>query len=98
MSVYTLGIWTVRPGRGGDFEDGWRRMAERTRADHPDATAVLLRDQERPDTYISFGPWDSVEQIAAWRASPMFTESVAGLRQMLAGFEPHTMDPVVVVG
>jgi heme-degrading monooxygenase HmoA len=96
--VYTLGIWTVRPGRGADFEDGWRRLAERTRADHPDASAVLLRDRDRPDTYISFGPWESVEHVAAWRASPAFLESVADLRQVVAGFEPHTMDPVVVVG
>jgi heme-degrading monooxygenase HmoA len=98
VSVYTLGIWTVRPGSEDDFEVGWRRLAERTQADHPEATAVLLRDREHPGTYISFGPWDSLEQIAEWRGSPAFQESVTAIRELLENFEPHTMDPVVVVG
>jgi heme-degrading monooxygenase HmoA len=98
MSVYTLGIWTVRPGREDDFQAGWQELARRTREDFPDATAVLPRDREIPNRFISFGPWKSPEEVEAWRRSPAFTENVGRIRGLLEDFTPHTMDPVVVVG
>jgi heme-degrading monooxygenase HmoA len=97
MSVYTLGIWTVRHGHEDEFQAGWQELARRTREDFPEATALLLRDRESPNRFISIGPWKSLEQIATWRGSAAFTESVGVLRALADGFEPHTLDPVVVV-
>jgi heme-degrading monooxygenase HmoA len=97
MSVYTLGIWTVREGREQDFQAGWKELARRTREDFPQATAVLLRDREVPNRFISVGPWESLEQIGAWRASAAFTDTVGALRALLDDFSAHTMDPVVVL-
>jgi quinol monooxygenase YgiN len=97
MAVYTLGLWRVKPGCEERFVAAWRAMADRTKADFPDASAVLLRDREAPNLFVSSGPWESLDQVGQWRASPAFTEGVAAIRELLDGFEPHTMDPVVTV-
>jgi len=97
MAVYTLGVWTVRPGAEDDFLAAWRDMASNTAADFPSATAVLLRDRDRPNLFISYGPWQSLEEIESWRGSASFRDGVARIRTSLETFEPHTMDPVVTV-
>jgi len=92
VAVYTLGIWTVKNGREDDFVRAWQELADRTKSDFPNETATLLRDCDQPNLFISFGPWDSLEQIDAWRSSDTFNEGVAKLRELLDDFAPHTMD------
>jgi hypothetical protein len=46
MTVYTLGIWTVKPGREEDFVRAWQELADRTKSDFPDERATLLRDRD----------------------------------------------------
>ena len=98
MSVYTVGLWRVKPGDEAAFVEAWRAMATATAADVPAASAVLLRDRDTPQLFVSCGPWESLEQIEAWRASATFTTGVGAIRPHLESFEPHTMDPVVVIG
>lgn len=98
MAVYTVGVWNVKPGEEDAFVAAWRNMATATASDYPGASAVLLRDKETPNLFVSVGPWDSLAQIEAWRASATFTEGVGELRPHLESFEPHTMDPVVTIG
>lgn len=97
MTVWTLGLWRVKQGREDDFVAAWRAMADATKADQPDASAVLLRDRDNPGLFISTGPWDSPDQVAAWRSSAAFVEGVARIKDCLESFEPHTMDQVVEV-
>ena len=97
MAVYTLGVWTVRPGAEDDFVAAWRDMAAGTVTDFPAATAMLLRDRDRPNLFISYGPWQSLAEIESWRGSAVFRDGVARMRPTLENFEPHTMDPVVTV-
>jgi heme-degrading monooxygenase HmoA len=97
MAVYTLGVWTVRPGAEDEFVAAWRDMASNTVADFPSATAVLLRDRDQPNLFISHGPWQSLAEIESWRGSATFRDGVARIRASLERFEPHTMDPVVTV-
>ncbi len=98
MTVYTLGVWTVKVGRESEFVEAWRDFAEKTAAEFPAPSAMLLRDLERPNVFISYGPWASLEDIATWRGSATFEQGVARIRDSLDGFEPHTMDPVVAIG
>ncbi|MGA9715844.1 MAG: antibiotic biosynthesis monooxygenase family protein [Aeromicrobium sp.] len=95
MAVYTLGIWRVKPGHEEDFVAAWKQLADGTRADLPQATATLLRDREDPSLFVSSGPWESVEQVNEWRSSPVFTGSLAVIREHIEDFEPHTMDLAV---
>ncbi len=92
MTVYTLGIWTVKAGREEDFVRAWRELADRTKSDFPDETATLLRDRDQANQFVSFGPWESLEQIEQWRDSNTFKQGVAKLRELLDEFSPRTMD------
>jgi heme-degrading monooxygenase HmoA len=98
MSVYTLGIWLVKPGREDDFVRAWQQLATRTQQDIPGVKGVLMRDRDVRNRFISTGPWESPEQVELWRASPAFTESYAAMREMLEHFEPHTLDEAVTIG
>jgi heme-degrading monooxygenase HmoA len=98
MSIYTLGVWTVKPGREDDFIEAWNAMAMATAADFPGASAMLLRDRDEPTKFISSGPWDSLDQIETWRGSDTFKNGVGKIRDLIDGFEPHTMDVAVAIG
>jgi quinol monooxygenase YgiN len=94
VQVYTVGIWTVRPGREDEFVSLWRELADWTLREFPDAAGTLLRDRERPNRFVSYGPWDSVETIERWRATPEWQDVVARMREVLDAFEPGTYDLV----
>ncbi|WP_427134868.1 antibiotic biosynthesis monooxygenase family protein [Pseudarthrobacter sp. S9] len=98
MSVYTLGIWLVHPGRENDFVQAWRDLARKTKEDFPNAHGVLMHDRDVPNRFISTGPWESLEQIEQWRASAGYQQGVQDIREMLEHFEPHTLDEAASIG
>lgn len=98
MSIYTLGIWTVKQGREDEFILAWRDLATKTKSDFPGLSATLLRDRDVPNRFISSGPWKSLEQIEAWRASRTFIDGVGKIREVLDSFEAHTMDEAAIIG
>lgn len=98
MSVYTLGIWLVKPGREDDFVQAWRDLASKTQQEFSEAKAVLMRDRDVPNRFISTGPWESFEQAGLWRASAAFTEGFEAMREMLEHFEPHTLEEAATIG
>jgi heme-degrading monooxygenase HmoA len=98
VSVYTLGIWLVHPGRENDFVQAWRDLARKTQEDFPHGKAVLMHDHDVRNRFISTGPWESLEQAEAWRASEMFKQSMEGMREMLEHFEARTLDEAASAG
>jgi quinol monooxygenase YgiN len=83
VSVYTLGIWLVHPGREEDF---------------PNGKAVLMHDRDVKNRFISTGPWESLEQVEQWRASDVFTQSVEAMKDLLEHFEARTLDEAASIG
>jgi heme-degrading monooxygenase HmoA len=99
MMIYTSGDWMVKPGREEEFIEAWHDLAEWTATEiAPGASAMLLRDRDEPARFRSFGPWDSDEQVAAWRQSEGFLARIGRIRELLDRFEAHTLDVVAVVG
>ncbi|MCU1531027.1 MAG: Antibiotic biosynthesis monooxygenase [Arthrobacter sp.] len=92
MSVYTLGIWLVKPGRENDFVQLWRDLARRTKEEFPGTKAVLMHDRDVTNRFISTGPWESLEQVEQWRASAAYEQSFTALNELLEHYEPHTLD------
>lgn len=91
-SLYTLGEWTVTPGREEAFVSAWRELAEWTTANVDGNTwAKLLRDRDEPRRFISFGPWASDDAVAAWREHPQFRQHVTNIQQLVDAFAPHDM-------
>jgi heme-degrading monooxygenase HmoA len=96
--VYTAGNWTVKRGREDEFVALWRELADWSARAFPDARGTLLRDREQPNRFLSFGPWESVEQIEAWRSAPEWQELVGRMRELLESFEPGTYDVAASAG
>jgi len=97
--LYTSGRWTVAPGREEDFVAAWKEMAEWTSAEIPGSSwATLLQHHEERNVFLSAGPWETAEAIAAWRESPGFKEHVGRIRGMLEDFEPGVFDLRVQIG
>ncbi len=96
---YTAGVWNVKPGREEEFVAAWKEFAEWSSANAPGAGwAKLLRDSADPHRFVTFGPWESLEAIAAWRALDGWKERIGRVRELLVSFEPSTLDLVVEVG
>ena len=97
--LYTSGRWTVFPGQEEAFVAGWSELAEWTSAEVPGSSWARLRQHhEKPNVFLSFGPWESGEAIAAWRDSPGFQERVGRVRGMLEDFEPAVFDCRAEIG
>ena len=97
--VWTHCAWTVRPGREEEFVELWKgTVRETAKALAPPQRPSLLRDHDRQNLFISFGPWNDVEQVEAFRSSDAFRRAQAPLRDVLEGFEPRTLDEVVAGG
>jgi heme-degrading monooxygenase HmoA len=91
--LYTSGTWTVLAGREEEFVTAWSDLAEWTSTAIPGSSwATLLQDREKPNVFLSFGPWETAEAIAAWRASSGFQERVGRIRALLEDFEPGVFD------
>ncbi len=93
--LYTVGIWTVRQGAEKEFIAEWEAFARWTAVTHSGAgKGTLLQDRTDPQEFISFGPWESMEQIKAWRDSPEFNAFAAKARLLCTDFQPHTLELV----
>ena len=92
--VWTHGTWTVRAGRESDFVRLWEQLGDWTVKAFPGARGTLLRDMERPNVFISFGPWPDRETAARWRASEEFQRHVAAIRETLELFQPLLLELV----
>jgi heme-degrading monooxygenase HmoA len=97
--LFTSGTWRVAVGKEHEFVAAWRDMAEWTVQNVPgNGPATLLQDRDDPRHFVSFGPWESIQAIQAWRASEGFQQRVARIRELLESFEPMTGEVVADAG
>ena len=95
MTVYTLGFWTVKPGREDDFVAAWDALGQWTLEQGFETHGTLIRDRENPRRFISFGPGRSAEEAERWRQDPGFATAFTRLNDSLETFEPGTYDVVM---
>jgi heme-degrading monooxygenase HmoA len=91
---YTHTTWHVKEGSEEEFVRRWGEWAEWSRRQGLVEDALLLRDTEDPQRFVSFGPWEDVAAIAGWRTLPGYQERVDRLRRVVDGFEPRTLEVV----
>ena len=89
---YSHTTWRVKPGQEDEFVRRWSEWAEWSRRQGLDAQALLLRDLDNPETFVSFGPWASVGAVRSWRALAGYQERVTRLREVVDHFEPRTLE------
>ncbi len=80
---YTLARWRVRVGREEAFVSAWHELAAFfLLLKAPPRWGTLLRSVEDPQLFYSFGPWPSMETIAAMRAHPSTAGAIAKLTDL----------------
>ena len=95
--IWTHAVWTVNPGREDEFIRAWDAMAsDALTAFETAGPAHLLRDRERQNVFRSFGPWDSMETVEAFRAT--IAPHLGSMQELLDGFEAFTLDEVSARG
>lgn len=98
MTVYTLGVWRVRPGREDDFVAEWDALARWTVESGYEWSGTLLRDRSDLSVFVSVGPWPSVEVAERWRSSDGFAERIEHLRELVESMDdPGVLDVVLRV-
>ncbi len=94
---YTHTIWRVKPNMEDEFVERWKDWAAWSRRQGLTAHGTLMRDVEGSGTFISFGPWESIDAVRRWRFLPEYQERVARLREAVETFEPRTFVVVAEV-
>src|SRR5437667_12481597 len=93
--TYTLGLWTVKPGKENEFVDQWTVFAKWTSKNFSEAKkAYLLQDEKNSLRFISFGPWTNENAIEKWRDSTEFKNFVGTVKELCNDFQPNTLKPV----
>jgi heme-degrading monooxygenase HmoA len=96
--LFTYGRWQVTAGKEEEFVAAWRDLADWTFANISGAgTARLLRDQETPNVFLSFGQWESLGAVQEWRTSQGFVDRIANMRGMLEDFEAKMLDTMAEI-
>ena len=94
VETYSHTTWRVKPGNEAEFVLRWEDWAEWSHRQGLGAHARLLQDVESAGTYVSFGPWVSVELVSSWRSLAGYHERVARLRDVVDSFEPQTFEVI----
>src|SRR5262249_58187405 len=90
--TYSHTTWRVKPGRQEEFVRRWEEWVEWSHRQGLGAHARLLQDVESPGTFVSFGPWVSLDAVKNWRSLEGYHERVAPLREVVDSFEPQTFE------
>ncbi|HET6866964.1 MAG TPA: antibiotic biosynthesis monooxygenase family protein [Solirubrobacteraceae bacterium] len=89
--IYTTGTWTPYPGKEDDFVREWAQFASWASSMPGAGRLSLARDARETERFISFGGWDSLEQVHGWKGSPEFRERMAHVLQHVAEFQPSEL-------
>jgi heme-degrading monooxygenase HmoA len=90
-SIYTSGTWTPSSGSGDAFVEAWRQFASWASSRPGAGRLQLVRDLTDPSRFVSFGEWESIDDVRAWKSSPEFRERMAHVLQHVDDFQPSEL-------
>jgi heme-degrading monooxygenase HmoA len=92
--LVTTGIWTVSPTKEAAFIEAWTAFAAWASA-MPGAGALRLgRDTGNVLRFVSYGAWDNVDAVRAWKSAPEFRDRIAQVLQYVDDFHPSELEVV----
>jgi|SRR5512132_1207876 heme-degrading monooxygenase HmoA len=92
--VYSSGSWKAKEGEEKEFVQAWTEFARWLSTMPGAGTARLTRDMSEPGRYLSFAPWESAEQMHAWKNDPAFPEHMGAVQAHVAEFTPSEWELV----
>lgn len=94
--VYSVGFWTVKAGKEKAFLKTWTDFANWTLNNQKGSlNVVMLQDSEQKNRFISFGPWENLESLQAWRQGPEFKAAFLKFKELCDEIKPNTMKSVI---
>ena len=90
-AIYTSGTWQLEPRNEEAFVAAWTEFAGWAAGMPGAGTLRLARDLRASGRFVSFGAWDSLEAVRAWKSAPDFRERMAHVLQHVAEFEPSEL-------
>ena len=95
--VRVLVLATVKPENGPAFEAAFAQVSAKVRGTPGHVTDELLRDPERPGTYVLLSQWISREAFLAWEDDPVHRSTTTPMRPYWVTVERHIFDVAVRV-
>ena len=92
--MITTGVWVVDDAKQEAFIEAWASFSAWASSMDGAGPLRLGRDGGDPRRFVSFGPWDSAEQVHAWKASDEFRERMGAVLRHVAEFHPTELDAV----
>jgi heme-degrading monooxygenase HmoA len=92
--LVTTGIWTVSATKEEAFIEAWTGFAAWASAMPGAGTLRLGRDTGNVLRFVSYGVWDSVDAVRAWKSAPEFRERIVQVLQYVEDFHPSELDVV----
>jgi heme-degrading monooxygenase HmoA len=87
-TTYTSGTWQPNPGSEEAFVAAWEQFAAWASSMPGAGRLQLARDLGQPEQFVSFGDWESIEEVRGWKSSPEFRERMARVLQHVEEFHP----------
>jgi heme-degrading monooxygenase HmoA len=89
----SYGIYTVKRGKEQEFIQEWQKAAQWTMGQYnfTGVGARLYQDTEDPQRYISYGEWNSLNDIKAWSQRPEYQGMMDKLRDLCDHMERRVL-------
>jgi heme-degrading monooxygenase HmoA len=87
-TIYTSGSWQPSAGSEDAFVAAWREFAAWASGRPGAGRLRLLRDLRQPERFVSFGDWESADDVRDWKRSPEFREQMARVLRHVDDFTP----------
>jgi heme-degrading monooxygenase HmoA len=91
VEIYTTGRWKPKPGSEDAFIQAWSAFAAWASGMTGAGALRLTRDVRDPERFLSFGAWDGIESVQAWKSGPDFRARMGRLQQHVDEFEPSEL-------
>jgi heme-degrading monooxygenase HmoA len=92
--IYTTGRWKANAGKEDAFVDAWKRFAAWASGMPGAGDLRLTREERERAVFVSFGAWESIDAVRAWKSAPEFRERLAHVLQHVDEFEPSELSVV----
>jgi len=96
--ICTTGEWIAKPGEEGALQEAWLAFASWAHSMPGAGTLRLTKDLAQPGRFVSFGIWDSLAQVHAWKGDAEFRERMGRVQHHVARFAPAELEVVEVAG
>ena len=92
--IYTTGKWKLGTGKEEAFVESWASFAAWASGFPGAGTLRLTRDVREEGVFVSFGTWETLEAVRAWKSAPDFRERLARVLQHVDEFAPSELELV----